>query len=240
LRRLALILTVVLILGIVVGFLAWQALVPPSQPGNATPGLALGQGSSSGTGPWTLTVQGSNGGGSAVTIIAVSIDGRDYTAQVGSPGLPIVVQPGSFFTFPVAVASGGGVTYSAGQSLEVGVETSDGVVKFTQISLPASSGSPGGGGGNEKLVMTASVVGGALNVTVLNESPGSVTVMQVYFNSVPASFSFGSGFSQGGQLASAASGTFTVVTSGTISGTLYNIVVITAVGNSFQTTVLWP
>lgn len=135
------------------------------------------------------------------------------------------------------------MTYSAGQSLEVEVETSDGVTVSTQISLPASGGSPGGGGdggGIEELVLSASVIGGTLNVTVLNQSPGTVTVLQVYFNGVPASVTFGSGFSQAGQLASAASGTLTVSTSGTISGTLYNIVLVTEAGNSFQTTVMWP
>jgi hypothetical protein len=231
------------VLGGAVGFFVWQELVSPSQTGNSSPGLALGQGSSSGSGPWTLTVQGSNNGGSPLTISTVSIDGTDYSAKVGSPGLPLIVQPGSFFSFSVAVPSGGGVAYSAGQALEVGVETSDGVTVSTQMSLPPSAGSPvggDGGGGNEKLVLTASVIGGALNVTVLNESPGSVTVMQVYFNSVPAPVTFGSGFGQGGQLASATSGTFIVSTPATISGTLYNIVVITGTGNSFQTTILWP
>jgi hypothetical protein len=75
---------------------------------------------------------------------------------------------------------------------------------------------------------------------VLNQSPGPVTLLQVQFNGIPASFTLGPGFGQGGQLPSAASGTFTVTTSGTISGVLYNIVVITATGNSFQTNVFWP
>jgi hypothetical protein len=238
-RRLALVLVVVLILGVSAGFLAWQELVPPGQPGNASKGLVLSQTTSSGSGPWSLLVQGSNQGGSPLTITSVAVDGRDYSAQVSSPSLPILVQPGSFFSFSVAV--GGGVAYSAGQSLEVGVRTSDGVTVPTHVLLPGSGGSPGGGGGgNEKLVLTASVINGALNVTVLNESPGAVTVLQVYFSSIPASPVFGSGFGQGGQLGSAASGTFTLATSGTISGTLYNIVIVTAAGNSFQTIVLWP
>lgn len=230
-------------MGVIAGFLAWQALKPPGQSGSNSSGLVLGQGSSSGNGPWTLTVQGSNQGGSALAISTVLVDGRDYSAQVSSSGLPLVVQPGSSFSLSVAVASGGGVTSSAGQSLAVEVETSEGATVSTQISLPASDGSPGGGaggGGNEKLVLSASVIGGVLNVTVLNESPGPVTFLQVAFNGVPASFTLGSGFSQGGQLASAASGTFTVATSGTVSGILYNLVVITAGDNSFQTSVLWP
>ncbi len=242
-RRLALVVIAGIFLAVAVGFLAWQELVPSGPTGNSSSGLVLSQGSSSGSGPWTLIVQGSNSGGSPFTISAVRVDGTDCSAKVSSPTLPIVVQPGSFFSFSVAVASGGGVTYSAGQALEVEVGTSAGASVSTQISLPASGGSPGGGGGgggNEELILSASVIGGTLNVTVLNESPGSVTVMQVHFNGVPASVTFGSGFGQGGQLASAASGTFTVSTSGTTSGILYDIVVITAAGNSFQTTVTWP
>ena len=242
-RPLALIVIALIVLGVAAGFLAWRELVVPGQGSNSARGLVLGTGSSSGSGPWTVIVQGSNEGGSPLTISAVRVDGKDYSAEVSSPGLPVVVQPSSFFSLSVTVASGGGVTYSAGQSLEVEVETSDGGTVSTQISLPASGGSPGGGGdggGIEELVLSASVTGGTLNVTVLNQSPGTVTVLQVYFNGVPASVTFGSGFSQAGQLASAASGTLTVSTSGTISGTLYNIVLVTEAGNSFQTTVMWP
>jgi hypothetical protein len=242
-RRLVIVLIAGIILAVAAGFVIWQELAPSGQGGNGPTGLALGQGSASGTGPWTVFIQGSNAGGSSLTISGVLINGRDSSSQVSSPSLPIVVQPSSSFSFSVAVASGGGVTYSAGQALEVEVDTSDGLSYSTQVSLPASTGSPGGGSGGaggEDLVLSASVIGGALNVTVLNESPGSVTVMQVYFNSIPAPITRGSGFDQGGQLASAASGTFTVPTSGTISGTTYDIEVITGGGNRFSTTVVWP
>jgi hypothetical protein len=113
-----------------------------------------------------------------------------------------------------------------------------------QASLPASttSATGNGGGGIESLHLTASVVDGTLNITVLNMSPGTVTFLHVYFNGLPASVTYGSGFinSSPGQLPSATAGSFTIATSGTVSGALYTIDVVTAAGNSFQTTVSWP
>jgi hypothetical protein len=247
-RYKALILAMLVFLGVAAGYIALVGLSASNHGSSpAAQGLAFAEPVTSGNGPWTVSLQGANGASSPITITQFSVDGIDFSAQVASPGLPMTVQPGGSFLLSVAVATGGGVTYSSGEALTLGVTTSAGETYSAHASLPLSTASntqPGGAGsgGIEKLVLTPSVIGGALNVTALNESPGTVTVKQVFFNDVPAVVTFGSGFSQSGtgQLPSDATGTFTVATSGAVSGVMYDIVVITAAGNSFSAVVQWP
>ena len=237
-----LILAALIAMGVLAGYAIWYEL--GSRSGGAAPqGLTFGQTTSSGTGPWTVETQGVNSASSPITMTQVTIGGVDFTGQVAPPGLPLTVQPAGSFLLSITVSDGGGESFSAGQSFAIDILTSSGMSYQVEATLPsAGSAAPVGGGGNEVLVLTASVVNGVLNVTALNQSPGPVTIRQVYFNGVPAAVTFGSGFSQTvtGQLMSAATGTFVVETSGTVSGTLYNVVVITAEGNSFQAPVLWP
>ncbi len=240
-----LILAALIAMAVLAGYVMWYEL--GSTSGGAAPqGLTFGQATSSGTGPWTVETQGVNSASSPITVTEVTIGGVDFTGQVAPPGLPLTVQPDASFLLSITVSGRGGESFSAGQSLTIDILTSSGMSYQVEATLPSAgstgSAAPVGGGGNEMLVLTASVINGVLNVTALNQSPGPVTIRQVYFNGVPAAVTFGSGFSQtvAGQLMSAATGTFVVETSGTVSGTLYNVVVITAEGNSFQAAVLWP
>lgn len=241
----AVLLALLVVLGVAAGYLIWRSL--SSGPGQVSSGLVLGQPASAGGGPWTISLQGVNQGGSAMVITGVAAGGVDLSGQVASPGLPLAVGPGAAFSLSFTIPSGGGTRFAPGETATVVVSASDGSSYDTSVTLTAATTSTGAntggpGGGAEKLVLTASVVSGSLNVTVLNMSPGAVVVKQVFFNGQPAGVTFGTGFSatSDGLLPSASTGSFAVSTSGTVSGAIYNIVVMTAAGNSFQATVTWP
>jgi hypothetical protein len=187
---------------------------------------------STGAGPWSVVISGFNGQLRDENITRMTVDGATYAGLVSPDGVPFTVKANSSFLISLIVPGGSGAYYSAGQVIQVGLNSISGNSYNRSLTLP--SGLQTG----EKVIINAYALNKtSVVLTISNQGPNPVTITQILLNQVPVAT--GNIVGVLSNIAPGSGTTLTLTVSGQ-SGITYPITVVTAAGNSYPSTVTMP